>query len=301
MPSPSGQEMSACSFCGSRSFPEHAEINGYRVVRCDQCGLWMVNPLPSAEFLADFYNQAYYANPQWICSVDQDTVMRISAGKLPAFRETCSRIKRVRPADRLLDVGCAFGQFMAVAEGQGFDTTGVELDMLVAARARSFGLNVVTGDFLGVDLPTRYYDVVTMWYVLEHVRDPIATLTRAGELLRDDGILFVRVPNMAFGLPFLRMSRLGLRRLPSILSHVPAHLHFYTVQVLRRLVGSVGFQIVSVEHGQPIYSYGSKFAPRAKNASRRVISHLANSLAALTGQRWYCGPSLSLYARKIRS
>ena len=41
----------------------------------------MVNPLPSAEFLADFYNQAYYANPQWICSVDQDTVMRISAGK----------------------------------------------------------------------------------------------------------------------------------------------------------------------------------------------------------------------------
>lgn len=289
----------ACPACTGWAFSSGGQINGYSVVRCSACGLWMVNPQPTLEALVDYYDHVYYAHPDWIRSVKQETVMRMAAGKVPAFRQTCGQLKRWCNGRRLLDVGCAFGQFIVIAQEDGFVASGVEFNELIAGRARNFGLSVVTGDFLAADLPVTSYDAVTMWYVLEHVVDPVSILCRAYQVLRDDGVLFIRVPNMTFGLPFLRLSRLGLRRLPSILSHIPAHLFFYTPQTLNQLVVAAGFEVLEIEHGLPVLCSENGIEPYLSDAARRMVIFLADALAAVTGKQVLCGPFLSLYARKI--
>lgn len=43
--------------------------------------------------------------------------------------------------------------------------------------------------------PSRTFDTIVLGHVLEHIEDPVATLTRVSTWLADDGIVFAAVPN----------------------------------------------------------------------------------------------------------
>jgi SAM-dependent methyltransferase len=101
-----------------------------------------------------------------------------------------------RERRRILDIGCATGVFLA-AGSDGWSKVGVELSPSAAQLAREhFGLTVYQGTVEEAPLTTHSFDAITMWDVLEHVYDPLGTLRRVHELLRPDGILIGRVPNI---------------------------------------------------------------------------------------------------------
>lgn len=291
----------ACPLCGSAESGRRYRVRGYAIARCSGCGLWMLNPQPTREALSAFYEGSYYANRQWIGTVGAETVMRMSAGKSRAYRQALVQISRHAPGPRLLDVGCAFGQFLQVAAQAGYSVEGIELDRVVAARARDLGFRVEGGDFSEVDFLPRSLDVVTFWYVLEHLTDPMAYARKSCDLLRPGGILFVRVPNMLFGLPFLYSGLASSGRSPSILSHIPAHLFFFTPGTLRRLLETAGFEVLQMEHGAPILEDGSGWRSRLADGARRIEAGGAEVLSALSRHQLLCGAHLSVYARKKES
>lgn len=288
-----------CPLCLSQKFSRQGQVNGYTIARCQACGLSMLNPQPRPDDLFRFYNEAYYSPPESIRFVEKEQIEKEATGKEAAFSQVLESLLQSGAGKRLLDVGCAFGPFLLLAERYGFRATGVEYNRLVAAQARTFGLNVVAGDFLTVDLPTNHFDVVTMWYVLEHLSDPIATLRRAHELLVDRGILFIRVPNMTFGLPFLWMGRLGIERYPSIFSHIPAHLFFYRPETLKQLSMAAGFDLLKVETGVPILSHSDDAWSQCANLARLLLARVAGLVACLTKGRLFFCPFISFYARKV--
>ena len=55
-------------------------------------------------------------------------------------------------------------------------------------------VTTIHGLFEEVDLNTRF-DVILMVHILEHVEDPVRTLTRVREWLKDDGKVIITVPN----------------------------------------------------------------------------------------------------------
>src|SRR5207245_96199 len=104
---------------------------------------------------------------------------------------------RVSTPPRLFDIGCGMGFFLDLMRREGWETMGVEPAPNAARHARErLGLDVVEGtiETARVDGP---FDVVTLWYVLEHVPNPVEILDRAAALLRPGGLLIVRVPNQA--------------------------------------------------------------------------------------------------------
>jgi len=79
----------------------------------------------------------------------------------------------------------------------GWKVYGVELNEKAASFAkREQRLNVVNGDFLEVDFPEGFFDVVTLWNVLEHLIDPSAVLKKINSLLKKNGILIYAIPNI---------------------------------------------------------------------------------------------------------
>jgi SAM-dependent methyltransferase len=96
----------------------------------------------------------------------------------------------------LLDVGCGTGDFLAVMRSRtGWRVSGLEPTPGASRYAREVhGLEVQQGELPHGDLPSRCFDVVTMWHVLEHVPDPAAILAEVSRLLKADGVLVIAIP-----------------------------------------------------------------------------------------------------------
>src|SRR5581483_4673632 len=104
---------------------------------------------------------------------------------------------------RVLEVGCATGYFTKALTDRGCKVVAIEVDPDAAAIAEKWAERVVVGDLdagtLWRDLDGEQFDAITFGDVLEHLRDPLATIRSAVQLLRASGIVAISVPNIAHG------------------------------------------------------------------------------------------------------
>jgi 2-polyprenyl-3-methyl-5-hydroxy-6-metoxy-1,4-benzoquinol methylase len=98
---------------------------------------------------------------------------------------------------RLLDVGCGNGGFLMLALQAGWQVEGLDLDAGAVQAARSRGLEVHHGGIEVLGERSACYDVITLSHVIEHVRNPVATLCRLYALLKPGGVLWLDTPNLA--------------------------------------------------------------------------------------------------------
>ena len=190
---------------------------------------------------------------------------------------------RCPPPARLLDVGCGAGDFMLIAERLGYTTTGIDISEAAAEICRSKGLDARAGDLLTESFPEKF-DIITMWDVVEHLRDPQAVFERASQLLTDKGILFAKVP--AFGSLSVRLSN-AVPRLSGLLLGAPGHVQYFTQSSLESLLKNAGFAVECDRQGA--------IRTRRKATSlRRKVGHKVQSvLKGLSGDH-----NLMLFARR---
>ncbi|HWI85729.1 MAG TPA: methionine biosynthesis protein MetW [Sphingomonas sp.] len=104
----------------------------------------------------------------------------------------------VEPGSRVLDIGCADGELMAVLRDQRqVDARGLEIDPANVSLAVAKGLSVIQGD-ADADLtyyPDRAFDYAILSQTLQTARAPDKVLS---ELLRIGDRAFVSFPNFAF-------------------------------------------------------------------------------------------------------
>jgi 2-polyprenyl-3-methyl-5-hydroxy-6-metoxy-1,4-benzoquinol methylase len=113
-------------------------------------------------------------------------------------RKIFSIINKHKGGGRMVDLGCAYGYLVDSANRRGFDPMGVDVSGYAVneARRRFPGLDIKRMDLdRGVDLDQASFDVVTAMDVLEHCRDPGQVLAGIREIMRDDAVLLVSVPD----------------------------------------------------------------------------------------------------------
>src|SRR5262245_11139973 len=244
-----------CPFCGETGAQTLHARPHRRVVRC-ACGLVFIDPLPSADKVAEHESEAFREG-----LVEETREMFAAYGRdyrdddpvVRAFRRHLATLARLTPGRRLLDVGVGTGLLIHLARKEGWDARGVDSAAEAAARARAeFGVDVTVGDFVTAPLPGGY-DAITMADVLEHTGDPRAFLERAHALLRPGGTLYVAVPNhrsLVFGTADI------VGKLPGMASYVdrlyvPNHYTYFTPRTLAALAREVGFEVVEIERENP--------------------------------------------------
>lgn len=161
---------------------------------CQNCGFVFNCPDFSTSGLEDHYeNEALY----------QTEAGYGVGGTTPADLERYSRYyslmePHITSKDaKIIDVGCSKGGFLNFLRSKGFhDLTGVELDPICAEYARkNHQLTVLEGSASSLPLAGKSSDVLTYSHVLEHIENPLKILEEARRVLKDDGLLFIEVPN----------------------------------------------------------------------------------------------------------
>jgi SAM-dependent methyltransferase len=224
-----------CVLCGGEAEP-WIEKGGYRHLRCTGCGTAFLAPDEVPADLGSLYGADYFEGKE---AHGYPTYLRDAPLSERNFDRRLAWIEALQPPGRLLEVGCAYGLFLARARQRGWDVAGVEIaEDCAREAAAACGAPVTTGDFLETELPGGF-DVVVMLDVIEHMPDPVACVARSAELLAPGGWLVLETGNIASA-----WARTLGRRWHFI--DPPQHLVYFTRRSMAAMLRGQGFERVEV-------------------------------------------------------
>ena len=152
-------------------------------------------------------------------------------------------LAEARPGERVLDLGCGAGRFLAALRDAGADAVGVELAEHALERAAR---NVPGADLRRFDggIPLGHGEVDLVWCseVLEHVPDTIGLLTEIRRVLRPAGRLLLTVPDHGR----LKRTLIAFAHFDAHFDPQGQHLRFYSRRSLTRALRATGFEDVTL-------------------------------------------------------
>ena len=245
---------------------------GIDILRCKSCGHVF------SSFRADPHFAGYWGN-------------EVAAGEHHYWSKARARMHRdfferfiAGRSGRLLDMGSGLGFFLkAMAPYRDWDAHGCEISPAAVKYAREqLGLRkVVCSPLQDADLPRASFDIITMWDVLDHILRPDPLLTHCHALLKNDGILFIRTPNVTTQLLRARVMQ-AVRGIQPGKKYLQAsdHPHHYSMRSIRTLLQRNGFVDVAFIHLHPIGSesgtgWRAAFVSPIKNMSFQILRALA--------------------------
>lgn len=272
-----------CNLCGNNKvLPFYQYVPDYLLnndkikvnfVKCTSCGLIYQNPRPTLKEMSEHYPENYesytYDDELNNSSTLLKTVYQYGINKRIRF------VTHFKKHGRLLDLGCSTGIFLNGFKGSpNWNLFGVEINKKAAHIAQNKGLNVFTGTLEEANFPNEYFDVVTMWDVLEHLHDPASSLKEIYRILKPDGILVIRVPNEnSWDAHIFGRYWSGL--------DAPRHLFIFTPITLNRMLSVQNFE--TIMHSSQIGAYTTfllsvRFWKQAKHDNNLLINFIVNFL-----------------------
>ncbi len=217
----------------------------FYVVKCKQCGLLYINPRPTPEEMSLFYPETYswretlYAHSSYaklirrMEKIYRYHLLRDEVSKVVRFTGKC--------AGKVLDVGCGTGDRLDVFRMRGFETYGVEISNSVDYAKGKLRLNVLKGDIFSGNFPNEFFDIVTLYHVLEHTHHPIQVCGEIYRILKEDGFLIVQVPNKD-------SFQSGIFKQRWAAFDVPRDLYYFGIETLQSVLKKTGFTLIRIDH-----------------------------------------------------
>jgi len=252
------------------------------MVRCLACGFIYQNPRPSEEERLKSY-QGYLPR----AAEEIEAWGRMTE---PVFRKGADLIERHMPRGRLLDVGTGYGFFLALMQSREWEVMGLEASSTGARYGRKrWGLHILSQPWEKTSFPEGEFDVVTAFYVIEHLPDPLAFLREVHRTLRPGGMIVLRYPHTT---PIKDI--LSFMRIKNYLYHLPFHLCDFSPTSMRRALAKAGFARIKTVVG------GFTAPPHLAGQWAGIIfGNLAEILSQLSGGKIMLpGVSKTTIARK---
>jgi SAM-dependent methyltransferase len=264
----------------------------YRVVRCRECGLMRTNPRPTPETIGYYYPDDYgpyhsNATARIPAAASQTLVQRIVRR---FFDERHTYIPNM-PVGRVLEVGCASGQFLTELRNKGWDAQGIEFNAEAAMRARALGFPVHIGQLEQAPAPVQPYDLVIGWMVLEHLHEPVAALRKLHEWTRSGAMLALSVPDCgAWEISAFRQYWYAL--------HIPNHLYHFNRKTLSNVLKAGGWTLVEVQNHRDLWPVRSSIMHLIEdpNAVSQPVRRLLEWVNRLLTPGWFWRPLAALLA-----
>jgi polysaccharide deacetylase family protein (PEP-CTERM system associated) len=220
-----------CPLCNGKAEPWRHR-RGFDVFHCQQCDNAFVPNHLVPDNVDAIYSTDYFSGdaetgyPGYLA--DQKLIEK-------NFADRIQWVGAIAPTGRLLEIGSAYGFFLKVAREFGWDAEGVELiEACAREAARLSGATVHAGDFLDMRIAGSF-DVVAMFDVIEHMRDPIACIERAYTLLKPGGIFVIETGDRAW--PWARF----LGNYWYFLDP-PQHRYYFSAKGIQFLLRRAGFE-----------------------------------------------------------
>jgi 2-polyprenyl-3-methyl-5-hydroxy-6-metoxy-1,4-benzoquinol methylase len=221
-----------CPICAGERNKKLYEIQGFPIVKCDNCGMTFVNPRISNEQLFEVYRHEYFHRHQDGYN-DYESIADL---RIQTFERWYKDIAPYCIHKKLaLDIGCAAGYFLDILKKDQWQAEGIELEHQMYALLLQKGYDISNEPLEYFTSPYRY-DLITMFDVIEHLPELQKDFAKISSLLSPQGILAISTPNIdSFQHRLFRSRWFQLKPVE--------HLYYFSPSTLKSLAEVHGLQI----------------------------------------------------------
>lgn len=260
----------------------------YKLVR-HAFGFLAIDPTPSEDEVERYYLEEFYSNPQ----VFNDSSVEVQNNQDDFFTrrydfifERCSSFfPKGLKGETVWDIGCGYGLALKYFIDKGLKAFGNEPSKEGCEHARFLGASVTQTGIEEIRATENgAFSLVLCLNVLEHLRDPVASLVKVKEnLMNEKSILVIDVPNEFNTFQVVANNEFDLK---DWWVSPPRHLNYFSASSLTNTLEKCGFEVLAVESSFPLeiflllgFNYvgnqeiGSDVHQRRNNFEKLMVRH----------------------------
>lgn len=275
--------MNSCPLCKSKKInlryflkldKSLDNLSDFKILECSNCKLLFSNILDYPQTIDSIYEEEYFEKYD---SSFKDNL------KIDTFKEALKIIEDMHPSKgKLLDFGCAEGNFLVLAKKKGWEAYGVEQSKFASKLAKKRGLKVYNKPINEIKFQDNSFDVITLWDVIEHLSDLEGIFKELKRILKKDGLLIIRTPNkdsifhlianFSYSLSFKTIT------FPIKTMYHLDHLYYFSEQTLDKTLNKNGFKTKKLIMNDQTTMY-------FKNKFMKIITGIIRFFGILLGRQ----------------
>lgn len=282
------KKLSKCNLCSSEKIDLlfklkdrlYALPGNFRFSICKNCGLIFQNPLLSEKELAEYYPKDYIAYDK--TKSKRDKMINLLYNTYYSNKskwyfkiiflpfKSLLRSMPYKKEAKYLDIGCGGGGFLKLVKQRGMVPHGVDPFIQFPIKE----LNIKNVSLFEAKYKNNTFNFITLNNVLEHVRNPKEILIECERILKDDGKIFVNVPNS---------SSLNYKLFGSnwISLDPPRHIYIFSNKTLKEYGKKSGLKIEKINHksesftilGSLLYVINNLLGRKSKVAESKIMAN----------------------------
>ena len=264
-----------CLICGADNwhfiYPARDFLHGldgdFSLWECANCGFAHTMPQLVGEDIEYYYPEDYVAYSEDVSS-EENAIARWDRERGVARRCDFAIQSTGQTSGKVLDVGCASGNFLKGMHDRGWQAYGVEPSAYASKYANEvLGLDVKHGYLREGLFEDNFFDLVMLWDVFEHLEDPEYSLRVMHKIIKPGGTLLLSLPNSkSWDRSYFKEAWCGW--------DVPRHYYAYNPHLLSRLVERHGFKTKLLRsftgrHGSAALSFDYRHQIQGKSKAYR--------------------------------
>jgi len=211
----------------------------FEIWQCNSCTARFTQNVPSEDEIA-----GYYQSPDYIShsNTDKGLLNKLyqKVRKYTLQQKASLIIHYTVSKGNLLDIGAGIGAFLNEMKNRQWKATGIEPDEGARIQAKNlFAIDLLSTSSLQ-NLPAKSFDAITLWHVLEHVHSLHQYIDQLKLLLKDEGKIFIAVPNY-------QSLDADIYRNNWAAYDVPRHLYHFTPKAMEALMQKHGLGIIATK------------------------------------------------------
>lgn len=267
-----------CDLCGGdyRFFKLLYDLDGFKIMKCNKCGLVFRNAVLSPQEISQLYSSDYFNKEQ------EDYFLKNEEIKIKDFTKRIGEIEELyKTKGKLLDIGSGLGTFLNICQKRGWQAYGEDVSEYAASYVQEkLGLKVYEGKLSDLELPNNCFDIITLWDVIEHSENPSVLLKEIYRILKKDGLVVAQTA-MEDSLVYKSAHWTycltnGWFKNPVVRGHPIHHSTFYSLKTLEKTLETAGFEVI----GKKRVSFPKQLISVRK---RGVFSRITYDLLDLVG------------------
>jgi 2-polyprenyl-3-methyl-5-hydroxy-6-metoxy-1,4-benzoquinol methylase len=226
---------------------EIAVMSSWKLVPDPHYGFLKIEPTPTVDEINLFYSREFYSGEY---NRFNDSTLEVYLEDSEFYEGIWSDLLfnidkyysgKVSGLD-ILDVGCGWSEALSFLSSKGMNCFGFDPAIEAINYGKSKGLNLLHAGLESMDVfQDKQFDVVMMNNVLEHMRDPVLSLTEIKEkVMKENSLLIIDVPNEFNAFQLAAKETFDLQEwwvAP------PGHLNYFSHDTLIGLLRGLGFKI----------------------------------------------------------